>query len=396
VEKIVTPLLGLCLAAAIQAQPSSLQQLFGFPCTSTNCPDGSQPDPIIQASDGNFYGLAQSSVPGGGTIFKMTAAGHVTELYTFPYDTTTGRFPNGYAPNSIAEGSDGLLYGAAGVGGPTPASSGTLWRIHKDGSEFQVLQTFCTNCATGSYPDNIIAASDGNLYGTTGYGGSFTGNVCSSLGCGVVFRLNTTGAYTVLHALAGGTESSDPVGITQASDGNFYGGTAYLGGGALFRISPSGKYTTLFELGTGTYLLGPMTQASNGLLYGFSHVVNAATVELFSCSLTGTVQNIQAVTQPLFKQFGLGKPLQATDGNLWTWAYIGGTSNYGRIFSITTSGSILDSLSFNGTDGRNPVGALIQTSDGTLYGTAVKGGTTSNGAAASGVIFTVSGLPPKR
>ena len=118
-EKIVTPLLGLCLAAAIQAQPSSLQQLFGFPCTSTNCPDGSQPDAIIQASDGNFYGLAQSSVPGGGTIFKMTAAGHVTELYTFPYDTTTGRFPNGYAPNSIAEGSDGLLYGAAGVGGPT-------------------------------------------------------------------------------------------------------------------------------------------------------------------------------------------------------------------------------------------------------------------------------------
>jgi hypothetical protein len=86
----------------------------------------------------------------------------------------------------------------------------------------------------------------------------------------------------------------------------------------------------------------------------------------------GTVQNIQAVTQPLFKQFGLGKPLQATDGNLWTWAYIGGTSNYGRIFSITTS-SILDSLSFNGTNGRNPVGALIQTSDGTLYGTAVKG-----------------------
>ena len=100
--------------------------------------------------------------------------------------------------------------------------------------------------------------------------------------------------------------------------------------------------------------------------------------------------------QPLFKQFGLGKLLQATDGNLWTAAYIGGTSNYGRIFSITTSGSILDSFSFNGTNGRNPVGALIQTSDGTLYGTAVKGGTTSNGAAAAGVIFTVSGLPPKR
>lgn len=394
--KIVTPLLGLWMVTAVQAQPFNFQDLFAFPCTSTSCRDGSQPDAIIQASDGNFYGLGQGSIPGGGTIFKMTAAGKVTELYRFPYDTTTGRFPNGYAPNSIAEGSDGLLYGAAGVGGPTPSSAGTLWRIRKDGSGFQVLQTFCTNCVTGAYPNTIIAASDGNLYGTNGYGGSFTGNVCSSLGCGVIFRLTTSGVYTVLHALAGGTETSDPVGITQASDGNFYGGTAYLGGGALFRITPSGNYTTLLDFDPGIYLLGPMTQASNGLLYGFSHAVNAATAELFSCSLTGTVQNIQAVTQPLFKQFGLGKPLQATDGNLWTAAYIGGTSNYGRIFSITTSGTILDSFSFNGTNGRNPVGALIQASDGTLYGTALKGGTTSNGAAAAGVIFTVSGLPPKR
>ena len=350
---------------------------------------------MIQASDGNFYGVAQASIPGGGTIFKMTSSGQLTKLFVFLTQPGTAFFPDGSAPNSIAEGSDGLLYGAAGTGGPNSASSGTLWRIHKDGTGFEVLEHFCTSCATGSYPNNIIAASDGNLYGTTGYGGNFTGNVCSSLGCGVVFRLTTGGVYTVLYALAGGTETSDPIGITQASDGNFYGGTAYLGGGALFRVTPSGSYTTLLDLGSGNYALAPMMQASNGLLYGFSHVVNASTIELFSLSSSGNFQNIASVTQPLFKQFGLGKPLQATDGNLWTCAFIGGSSNLGRVFSITTSGTVLDSFSFNGTDGANPVNELIQTANGTLFWTATKKGTISGGGAASGVIYTITGLPPK-
>jgi len=124
-------------------------------------------------------------------------------------------------------------------------------------------------------------------------------------------------------------------------------------------------------------------------------VVNAPTIELFSMSLSGSFQGIAPVTQPLFKQFGLGQPLQATDGNLWVPAFIGGSSNLGRVFSITTSGTVLDSFSFNGTDGANPVKGLVQTSNGTLYGTATKKGTTSGGTG-SGVIYTISGLPPKR
>lgn len=73
--KIVTPLLGLWMVTAVQAQPFNFQDLFAFPCTSTSCRDGSQRDAIIQASDGNFCGLGQGSIPGGGTIFKMTALG---------------------------------------------------------------------------------------------------------------------------------------------------------------------------------------------------------------------------------------------------------------------------------------------------------------------------------
>lgn len=91
----LTLFLGFCSAIAIHAQTVSLQELYGFNCTSSGCADGKEPDALIQASDGNFYGVAEysttaTSVAGGGTIFKMAAAGQVTVLYTFPENPSTG------------------------------------------------------------------------------------------------------------------------------------------------------------------------------------------------------------------------------------------------------------------------------------------------------------------
>jgi len=395
-------LLALSVTTAAHAQTLTLQELFGFNCTSTSCPDGKEPDALILASDGNFYGAAEYSntatgVAGGGTIFKMTAAGQVTVLYTFPENQSTGFFPNGYAPASIAEGSDGLLYGVASVGGPTSASAGTLFRLHKDGTSFQVLQYYCTTCSNGGFPNAIVAGRDGNLYGTTGYGGIWPGNGCEDLGCGVVFKLTTGGTYTVLHAFSGnGGDTSEPVGVIQASDGNLYGATAgNLSEGSIFKVTTSGQFSTLHEFGGGTYALNGITQASNGLLYGFSHAVSAPTVELFSITTGGSFQNVASITQPLFKQFGLSQPLQASDGNLWVDGVEGGTGNYGRVFAVTTSGSVVQSLSFNGKNGSYPTGLLVQAQNGTLYGTTIKLGSLSNGSYASGEIYTITGLPAR-
>lgn len=404
-NKTLALLMGLCLAAMAHAQ-TSIHELYGFTCgpltTGYFCPEGAEPAALIQASDGKIYGVAETSyaahgtsvVPGGGTIFTITPAGQLTVLYTFPRDTKTGLFDNGGDPSSIAEGSDGLLYGVASDSGLTSASSGTLWRIHKDGTGFQVLERYCTSCTTGSFPNYIMAASDGNLYGTTGNGGSFSASICQGLGCGVVFRLTTGGAYTVLHAFNGTTDTSYPLGITQASDGNFYGATGSESGGGLFRVTASGSYTNLFTFGLSKYALAPLTQASNGLLYGFSHVTSAATIEFFSLSLSGVVNNIETITQPLFKQYGIGKLLQATDGNLWTSAAVGG-AGYGRVFSITPTGTIVDSLNFANTVGSFPTGGLIQTLDGTLYGTTTQLGTAPGGGFSFGVIYTISGLPAR-
>lgn len=77
-------------------------------------------------------------------------------LYTFQADPKTGYFAQGEIPNSLAEGSDGLLYGTAG-GGPNAASAGTLFKIGKSGTGFKVIETYCTTCVTGAFPDGIIA-----------------------------------------------------------------------------------------------------------------------------------------------------------------------------------------------------------------------------------------------
>jgi uncharacterized repeat protein (TIGR03803 family) len=395
-------LMGLSSATGSLAQNVSLQELYGFSCTSSSCPDGKEPDALILASDGNLYGVTEYSntatgVAGGGAIFKLTPTGQITVLYTFPENQSTGLFPNGYAPDAITEGSDGMLYGAASVGGMTSASAGTLWRINKNGSGFQVLVRYCTSCTAGGFPNSIVAGTDGNLYGTTGYGGTFpSSGICESLGCGVVFKLTTSGTYTVLHAFNGTSETSEPVGVIQATDGELYGATAgNLSEGSVFKVTPSGQFSTLHLFGSGTYALAGLTQASDGMLYGFSHVVSAPTVELFNITTAGSFQNLAQITQPLFKQFGLAKVIQASDGNLWTATAEGGTGNYGRVLAVTTKGAIVQSLSFTGKNGSYPTGSLVQLANGTLYGTTIKLGTLSNGSYASGEIYTVTGLPAK-
>jgi hypothetical protein len=126
--KPIIALLGLCLATVAHAQSLTLNQIFAFTCqTGLNdtCPDGARPSTLLQASDGNFYGITETSLdshgftqhPMGGTVFKLTASGQLTLLYTFKQNTKTGFYTQGYFPTALAEGSDGFLYGTTGTGG---------------------------------------------------------------------------------------------------------------------------------------------------------------------------------------------------------------------------------------------------------------------------------------
>ncbi len=189
-----------------------------------NGPDGGNPEAgLALGSDGNFYGTTISlGANNAGTIFKITPDGNTfTTLYNFcsQPDCTDGAQPAVYAP--LVQASDGNFYGATQQGGAN--GKGNVYRITPGGS-FTSIYSFCSQqgCPDGDTPmAGLIQAADGNLYGTT-YGDTTLN--------GTIYRISTSGAFTNLYTFTGGTDGAHSwAALVQGSDGSLYGATE-LGG----------------------------------------------------------------------------------------------------------------------------------------------------------------------
>lgn len=165
-----------------QWDPASLtlSTLYHF-CALPGCADGSYPSSgVIQGADGNFYGVTSANGVGlngggSGTGFQFTPQGALTVLHTFTW-------PDGASPAGIVQATDGNLYGMTKGGGNS--NLGTLFKI-TTGGIFTKLHDFAGGQFDGSQPQSApVQRTDGNIYGTTLSGGSV-------LSTGVVFRLNT-------------------------------------------------------------------------------------------------------------------------------------------------------------------------------------------------------------
>ncbi len=168
---------------------------------------------LLQAIDGNFYGTtASGGASDVGTLFRMTPAGTVTVLHEFTGGTSVGANPVA----SLIQATDGNLYGTTVFGGSS--NSGTLFQLMLDGT-VTILYAF-TGADDGANPvASLIQATDGNFYGTTYSAGS------ASLG--TVFQMTLCGIVTTLHAFTG-TEGAGPsAALLEAMDGNLYGTTSF-------------------------------------------------------------------------------------------------------------------------------------------------------------------------
>lgn len=126
--------------------------------------DGAHPKgSLIADGQGNLYGTTSSGENlKGGTVFKITPSGVLTELHTF-----TG--PDGFDPNAaLALDADGNLYGTTFSGGNL--NEGVVFEISLSGSE-SVLLSFSGSDGATPY-SGLILGEDGNLDGTTGFGGA--------------------------------------------------------------------------------------------------------------------------------------------------------------------------------------------------------------------------------
>jgi uncharacterized repeat protein (TIGR03803 family) len=200
--------------------------LHAFPKTGT---DGEIPYAgVIQGSDGNFYGTTYFGGSHGlGTVFKVTPSGTETVLYSFA-GGSDGEHP--YA--GVIQGSDGNFYGTTYQGGT--GGYGTVFKVTPSGTE-TVLYSFAGGSSDGADPEaGLIQGSDGNFYGNTYLGGA--GNL------GTVFEVTPSGTETVLHAFAGGSsDGANPsANLIQSSDGNLYGSTGAggsSGDGTFFEVA---------------------------------------------------------------------------------------------------------------------------------------------------------------
>ncbi len=144
----------------------------------------------MQATNGYLYGTTNSGgAYGEGSVFKITPNGTLAMLYSFC--SQPGCIDGGKPTAGLVQATDGNLYGTTTWGGLYgPGSVGTIFKITPEGT-LTTIYNFCQGgCADGEYPQaGLIQGTDGNLYGTTLYGGT-TGAGSGESGYGTVFRLS--------------------------------------------------------------------------------------------------------------------------------------------------------------------------------------------------------------
>jgi len=346
-----------------------LHEFKGYPT------DGANPfqEHLIGDSAGNLYGTTASGGASAsqGVLFKLGSTGE-TVLYNF-----TG--PDGKYPYAgVIRDSAGNLYGTTYSGGAS--GYGVVFKLDTTGTE-SVLYSF-TGGADGASPyAALLQDSAGNLYGTA-TGGGIGG--CIPNGCGVVFKLDTTGTETVLYSFTGGTDGGYPgAGLIQDAAGNLYSTTfdgGASGAGVVFKLDTTGTETVLYSFTRGADGGGPkagLIRDSAGNLYGTTEFGGASGFGVvFKLGMTGTETVLYSFTGGADgANFSAGL-IADSAGNLYGTTASGGASSgcgggCGVVFKLDTTGTETVLHSFTGgAGGAGPSGGLSQDSTGNLYGTA--------------------------
>jgi uncharacterized repeat protein (TIGR03803 family) len=179
----------------------------------------------------------------------------------------------------------------------------------------------------GNYPQGgVIQDEDGNLYGTTAFGGSG----CVPAGCGTVYKIDKNGDYTVLYRFQGSNDGAAPrAGLARDAAGNLYGTTQGQGTPAtVFKVDKNGHETVLFIF---------ENNRKDGCCAEAAPVLDAA-------------------------------------GNLYgTTPY--GIAENGVVYKIDVHGKFSVVHTFTDiADGAEPYGGLVIDASGNLYGATVNGG----------------------
>jgi uncharacterized repeat protein (TIGR03803 family) len=312
------------------------------------------------------------------------------------------------------------------------------------------IVSFNGNSAAGPKTP-LTQGLDGNLYGTTYYGGTGTCFDNEGIGCGVVFKI-VNGKLGIIYNFQTGAINYPGNSLLLAEDGNFYGTTS-TGEGAIFKITPTGTLSTLYQFtgsSQGDHLSGGLIQTADGNFYGTTEYGGASSA--FCPSGCGTVFKLtpKGVLTTIYSfcpqnycpdgEYPAGSLVQGPDGNFYGTTIGGGLYKEGTIFRVSSQGvfkllytfpgninAIFQNLilgtngsfygaaysyayqitrsgtftELGGLGGGLLPHSLIQGSDGNLYGTTVEGGNSNLGlifeastdGTSSESLYSFSGYP---
>jgi uncharacterized repeat protein (TIGR03803 family) len=203
----------------------TLTSLYSF-CPQYNCPDGANPlSGVMQATDGTLYGTTAGGGVYGcttcGTIFKITPSGSLTTLFSFN-DTS-----NGGSPGGLLQATNGNFYGLTSGGGTS--YYGTFFQFFTTGKTLSVSTSGngtvtstdgfinCPGTCTHIYPDNTpvtLNASVPQDWAFVGWGGA-----CSGTGsCSIVMTQDqaVSASFSPLYTL---TVTTNGNGSVKSTDG---------------------------------------------------------------------------------------------------------------------------------------------------------------------------------
>ena len=386
VSKCRVVLVGLIISAAPRALAQPYEILHHF---AGGTSDGRFPAAaLLEGSDGALYGTAEGGgINESGIVFMINKDGTgYTVLKYFDAGSGEGMDPRA----ALIEGSDGALYGTTAFGGSN--NRGTAYTLNKDGTGYAVLVNFGSEPSDGLVPNSgLLEGSDAVLYGTTLSGGSH--------GNGTLFTVNKDGTgYAVLKNFGDFPgDGTAPYGsVIEGSDGALYG-TTYWGGfngeGTVYTMNKDGSgYAILLsndsEPFDGMNPHAAVVEGSDGALYGTTLTGEEIEGIAFKVNRDGMGYQILHRFNDFDGAILYAGVVEGSDNALYGTTALGGPGHGGTVYKVSKDGSSFLTLhgfpAFAG-DGREPDATVVFGSDGALYGTTVRGGSSEDG-----VVFRLS------
>ena len=366
-----------------------------------NSVDGANPSAeLITDAAGDLFGVTyDGGAYGDGAVFEIakTSAGYArTATILASFNGADGSYP---MAGALFVDAAGDLFGTTLGGGAY--GDGEVFEIAKTSDGYAstptVLASF--NGADGSGPRaGLIADADGNLLGTTEYGGAY--------GDGAVFEIAKIGdgyasTPTVLVSFNGANGSNPYGGLITDAAGNLFGTTNRSGAhpyGEVFEIAKTktGYASTptvlaSFNWADGAYPQGELIADAAGNLFGTAgHGGAYGDGVVFEIAKTSDGYASTPTVLASFNGADGANPRAAlivdAAGNLFSITSAGGAYGDGVVFEIAKTSDGYASTptvltSFNGADGATANAALMADAAGDLFGTTIYGGASGDGTA---------------